>query len=72
MLKKISVALAASALTLTLAAPVAFACDGHKTKTVEKENKEGVVAKKDQAKKADESKTEKKTEKKKPVKVSKN
>lgn len=69
MLKKISIALAASALSLTLAAPAAFACDGHKTKTVQKEEKEGVVAKKDEAKKADEKKTE---TKKKPVKVSQN
>jgi hypothetical protein len=78
-MKKIMTAVFASALALTLAAPAALACDGHKT--AQEKDESGVIAKEDKAaeeKKAPEAekkarpkvaKAEKKQQKK-PVRVS--
>lgn len=72
MLKKIAIAFAASAFALTLAVPAASACGGMKGKTAheKKQDKDGVIAKKDKAKEADKAKETKDDAKKKPSKVS--
>ncbi len=63
MLKKLAVALAASAFAVTLAAPVASACPGHDDTKVAKKDKD--------AKKKEAVKVAKKTDKKKAKKDAK-
>lgn len=70
MLKKIAITIAASAVALTLAVPVASACGGHKSKTAteQKESKDGVIANKAKAKDKAKTKDTKEEAKKEPSK----